>query len=343
MIHFGGTRNTRRPGGETRGTLRLRKRLALLCGVLLLCGCAAPTTRKLSARTAAAPTSSPTISTSPSPTSASTPSPSPSPTPEPTPSPSSSPTPEPTSDSTSGPPAGYTLVFAEEFDANGKPDESVWTFDLGPWPYNEELECYTADNAFVENGALVIEARAEETEGCAYTSARLNTKGKLDFTYGYLEVRAALPVGRGTWSAIWLLPTGSAYGGYLESGEIDIAERVGFDAKRVYSTLHTERNNSTLNNAITESARLSRKDDGFHIYALLWEENAIRIYLDGVQVLCYARPENAASDEWPFDLPFHVLLNVAVGGTWGGVKGVDDDAFPQRMLVDYVRLYAPPG
>jgi len=254
----------------------------------------------------------------------------------PSPTPTATPSPSPTP----GPPEGYSLKFADEFDAE-RIDEHNWNFETGPWPYNDELECYLSENAGIEDGCLVIEARQESAQGRNYTSARLNTQGKLDMLYGYLEVRASLPTGVGTWSAIWLLPSDQRYGGYLHSGEIDMAERVGYDAKRVHSTIHTFSNNSVNGNAITASARLGRKDADFHIYGMLWNEEAIYLTFDGINVLTYTRPENATPDSWPFDVPFHLILNLAVGGSWGGVEGVNDEAFPQRMVIDYVRYYLP--
>jgi beta-glucanase (GH16 family) len=262
----------------------------------------------------------------------------------PTSSPVATPTPTPVATlsplPTLGPPDGYALHFADEFDAE-LIDESVWGFEIGPWPYNNELECYLSENASIEEGYLVIEARKESMQGREYTSARLTTQGKLDMTYGYLEVRAALPTGIGTWSAIWLLPSDLRYGGYLHSGEIDMVERVGYDAKRVHSTIHTFSNNSVKGNAITAFTRLGRKDDDFHVYGLLWNEDALYLSFDGIKMLTYLRSEDATPDSWPFDVSFHLILNLAVGGSWGGIKGVDDEAFPQRMLIDYVRYYLP--
>ena len=256
--------------------------------------------------------------------------PSPSPTPTPTPTPTPSPTP--------GPPDGYTLAFSEEFDGSVI-DENIWNFETGPWPYNKELEYYARENASLDDGCLVIEARREEMKNRHYTSARLNTQGKLDLKYGYLEIRAALPTGVGTWSAIWLLPSDLRYGGYLRSGEIDIAERVGYDAKLVHASLHTYANNAVKDNAITAFSRIARRDDGFHIYALLWTEDDLSVLMDGHLVLTYPREADATYKTWPFDVPFHLILNLAVGGTWGGAAGIDDEAFPQRMYIDYVRYY----
>ena len=313
---------------------RFLKPAALMLALLFLCGCAMPAQQAVAVTTdapSAVPTAAPTSSSSPEPTAT----PEPTNTPEQMPTPTEAPTPAP------GPPDGYTLALSDEFDGDAI-DESVWTYELGAWPYNKELEYYTADNAFIEGGCLVIEARLETVENRSYTSARLKTEEKFDFTYGYLEVRAALPVATGTWSAIWLLPTDTRYGGYLHSGEIDIVERVGYDAKLVHATVHTFENNSVDGDPISAYARIGRRDASFHIYGFLWTEDTLQILLDGNETLRYERPENADYTVWPFDVPFHLILNVAVGGSWGGIKGVDDEAFPQRMLVDYVRYYIPP-
>lgn len=303
---------------------RFLLRVLCVCLLALCTGCAA---QFHAAVQQPEPVPSPTFAPTATPTPALTPSPTPSPTPTPVPTP--------------GPPGDYLLAFSDEFDQPDI-DESIWNFETGPWPYNEELEYYRRENAWVENGSLVIEARSEAFEDRAYTSARLTTMDTLDLTYGYLEVRAALPVGTGTWSAIWLLPTDLRYGGYLQSGEIDIAERVGYDAKRVHHSVHTYLNNAVSNNAITASSRITKKDTSYHIYGLLWTEDALHVLFDGVEALTYTKPVNATSEAWPFDVPFHLILNLAVGGTWGGAKGVDEEAFPQRMLVDYVRYYTPP-
>lgn len=262
-----------------------------------------------------------------------------SPTPTPTPKPTPTPTPSPSPTPYIGPPEGYQLAFSDEFDGDTI-DETIWGFEIGPWPYNKELEAYTRENAWLEDDALVIEARKESVQKREYTSARLTTQDKMDFTYGYLEVRAATPVARGTWSAIWLLPSDLRYGGYLKSGEIDILERVGYDAKLVHATIHTNQNNAVRDNAISASSRIGRKDDDYHVYAMLWTEDTIQILLDGVEMLSYVRPVDATPNNWPFDVPFHIILNLAIGGSWGGQKGIDDEAFPQRMYVDYVRYYS---
>ena len=314
-----------------------RYRLMYVCILIVLAlfggfACARGSFSAQTPASASAATAAPTSTPSPSPT----PTPTPSPTPTSTPSPT--PTPTPTPSPTLGPPEGYTLAFSEEFDGSVI-DENVWNFETGPWPYNKELEYYSRENAALDDGCLVIEARREEMKNRHYTSARLNTQGKLDLQYGYLEIRAALPTGVGTWSAIWLLPSDLRYGGYLHSGEIDIAERVGYDAKLVHASLHTFANNAVKDNAITAFSRIARRDDDFHIYALLWTEDELSVLMDGHLVLAYPREADATYKTWPFDVPFHLILNLAVGGTWGGAEGIDDEAFPQRMYIDYVRYY----
>lgn len=240
-----------------------------------------------------------------------------------------------------GLPMGYVLVFEDDFTQDGPPNATRWTLEEGPAQYNEELECYTSDNAWVEDGCLVIEARREDREGMRYTSARLNTKDHFSFCYGRLEARVALPTGRGTWSALWLLPSDTRYGGWLKSGEIDLVEHVGYEPDLVHSTVHTYENNSVNGLAITGSAPLDGEPGAFHDYVLMWDEDSIECYLDGRLMNAY-RPERLDdSDRWPFDLPFHLVVNLAIGGSWGGQQGVDDGCFPQRMLVDSIRVYQP--
>ncbi len=242
-----------------------------------------------------------------------------------------------------GIPEGYVLAFSDEFSQDGAPDAGLWTLEEGAAQYNEELQCYSADNAWVEGGNLVIEARREPRDGMAYTSARLNTQEQFSFCYGRLEARVALPDGLGTWAALWMLPSDLRYGGWLASGEIDIMEHVGYDAQRVYSIVHTQEYNSLNENAIVGSALLEGDAGDFHEYVLMWDQQSIECYLDG-QLLNVYRPRDDQLDDpdiWPFDVPFHIVVNLAIGGTWGGLQGIDDQCFPQRMLIDYIRVYTP--
>lgn len=239
--------------------------------------------------------------------------------------------------------AQYTkLVWSDEFDYKGLPDASKWSYDTGGHGWgNNELQHYTLErleNAKVENGMLVLKAVKEDFDGSKYTSARLQTKNKGDWKYGRMEVKAKLPQGRGIWPAIWMLPTEWKYGGWPESGEIDIMENVGYLPDSVYASVHTGAFNHVK--GTNKTAGLLRTDlaENFHVYAIEWTPEKISFFIDDVLYHAFTN-EHKTSAEWPFDQPFHLLLNVAVGGNWGGKMGVDESIFPQTMLVDYVRVY----
>ena len=234
-----------------------------------------------------------------------------------------------------------TPAWQDEFDYSGAPDAGKWGYDLGGdgWG-NNELQDYTdrLDNAFVGDGVLTIAARREKSGARNYTSARLVSKGKGDFLYGRFEIRAKLPAGRGTWPAIWMLPTGQVYGGWPKSGEIDIMEHVGFDPGNIHVTAHTEAYYFKINTQKTATKIVDDVTTQFHLYRVDWTPDTIRGYVDDVPVLEFAN-EGKGYKVWPFDQRFHLLMNIAVGGDWGGQKGVDDGIFPARMQVDYVRVY----
>jgi beta-glucanase (GH16 family) len=235
----------------------------------------------------------------------------------------------------------YRLVWSDEFDYSGLPDADKWGYDIGGSGWgNGELQYYTnrAENATVENGNLVITAVLESYEGNEYTSARLVTRNKGDWTYGRIEVRAKLPEGTGTWPAIWMLPTDWAYGNWPNSGEIDIMEHVGYDMGRVHQTIHTQAYNHTLGTQQGNNIVLADVNTAFHIYAINWTTERINCYIDDQLVFAFAN-EHAGSATWPFDKRFHLLLNIAIGGSWGGTEGVDNEIFPQAMEIDYVRVY----
>ena len=236
----------------------------------------------------------------------------------------------------------WQLVWADEFNYDGLPDSKKWGYDVGGHGWgNKELQYYTErrkENARVENGKLIIEARRDSWEGHEYTSARLVTKNKGDWKYGRFEVKAKLPSGRGTWPAIWMLPTGYEYGGWPASGEIDIMEHVGWDADVVHASVHTSAYNHKINTQKTAKINVPDARSGFNVYAVEWTPDEIRGYVNKQQYFTF-KNEHASSREWPFDKPFHLLLNIAVGGTWGGEKGVDENIWPQRMEIDYVRVF----
>lgn len=237
-----------------------------------------------------------------------------------------------------------TPSWADEFDDEGLPDERKWGYDVGS-PYNgwgnNELQYYTEkrpENARVANGVLRVTAIKESHEGLGYTSARLVSRGKGDFLYGRFEARAKLPTGRGTWPAIWMLPTKSTYGGWPASGEIDIMEHVGYDPEVVHTSVHTEAYNHVIGTQKTAKRNVAGATADFHIYRVDWTPAYIRGFIDDELLFDFPN-EGTGFKAWPFDKPFHWLINVAVGGNWGGTKGVDDNVFPATMEVDYVRVY----
>lgn len=237
---------------------------------------------------------------------------------------------------------GWKLVWADEFNYNGLPDSAKWGYDVGGSGWgNNELEYYTqydTGNAVVHNGKLYITARKAQKENKAFTSARLITKNRGDWTNGKIEVSAKLPPGRGLWPAIWMLPTDWAYGGWPKSGEIDIMEHVGFKKDSVYFSIHTESFNHVIGTQKTRGIKIIDPYNSFHVYGIEWDQQKIDFLLDGLVVFSYSNTGNGPK-EWPFDKRFHLLLNLAVGGNWGGQQGIDDAIFPATMLVDYVRVY----
>jgi beta-glucanase (GH16 family) len=241
----------------------------------------------------------------------------------------------------------WRLVWSDEFDYTGLPDPAKWGYDVGSHGWgNKELQNYTArrkENARVEKGRLIVEARKEAWQGREYTSARLVSRGKGDWTYGRFEVKAKLPSGRGTWPAIWMLPTGWTYGRWPRSGEIDIMEHVGFDPDVVHASVHPLAYNHTINTQKTATIKIPRSRREFNVYAVEWTPEEIRGFVNDQHYFTFRneRLTNAAADyqQWPFDKPFHLLLNLAVGGTWGGQQGVDLSIWPQRLEIDYVRVY----
>lgn len=230
--------------------------------------------------------------------------------------------------------ANFTnLVWADEFDTNGNVDATKWSFDLGAGGWgNEEAQNYTnrADNAVVSNGTLKIIAKKENYSGQSYTSARLKSEGKFDFKYGKVEVRAKLPVGGGTWPAIWMLGSNFSTVSWPQCGEIDIMEHKGNDPGRIHSTLHFPGNSA--GNGPTGSNVYSNVSSEFHVYSVVWNASKINFYVDNQLNYSY---NNSAS--LPFNANFFLILNVAMGGTFGGAIATDFNQ--SQMEVDYVRVY----
>ena len=234
------------------------------------------------------------------------------------------------------------LLWSEEFNVDGAPDDNNWNFEIGNgcpnlcgWG-NNESQYYTSrtDNVIVEGGFLKITAKKESYQGYEYTSTRMKTQGKFDFTYGKVEVRAKLPQGGGTWPAIWMLGSNITTVGWPTCGEIDIMEHVGNNLGTVSSALHTPSSSGATVN--TGEKLISNVSTEFHVYGLDWTEEKMDFSIDGIVFYTY-NPANKNDSTWPFYQDQFLLLNIAMGGGFGGAI---DPAFTQStMEVDYIRVY----
>ena len=240
---------------------------------------------------------------------------------------------------------GWVKVWADEFDKPGLPNPANWTYERG-MVRNHEAQYYTTnrlENARVENGLLVIEARREDWASrrgtAAYTSASLTTRDRHAWSSGRIEARAKIPSARGTWPAIWMLGTNIASAGWPACGEIDILEAVGHEKDTVFGTLHTGRYNHLKGTARGGKALVRNLVNDFHLFAVEWFADRIDFYCDTKKYFSVAKNAGDGTAEWPFDAPHYLILNLAVGGSWGGQKGIDEAAFPQKFLIDYVRVY----
>ena len=236
------------------------------------------------------------------------------------------------------------LVWSDEFDGQGLPDETKWGYEKG-YVRNRELQYYTVgrlENARVENGCLIITALNDSAmiDGAIrpVTSASVISQNKGDWKYGRIEVKAKLPQCLGTWPAIWMMPTKSVYGGWPKSGEIDIMEHVGFEPGKVFFNLHTEKYNHIKSAGRGTSTNCSDASEKFHIYAVEWFEDHIDWFFDEAKVFTVKNDE-AGWEAWPLDHAFYLILNFAFGGEWGGRHGVDLNSLPQQFMIDYVRVF----
>ncbi len=229
---------------------------------------------------------------------------------------------------------GLTLVWHDEFDGTSL-DSNKWNYEInGNGGGNNELQYYTdrPENSSVANGALVMSSRRENYLGKQYTSARLNSNLKGEWKYGHIEARAKLPIGRGMWPAIWMLPTDWEYGGWPMSGEIDIMECLGQEPQKVYGTIHFGQSVATHQQmGGSVSLPSGTFNDDFHVFAVDWDSTSIRWYVDGAKYFTAVKSS-------PFDKRFHLVLNVAVGGNWPGSPD-EFTTFPQTMVIDYIRVY----
>jgi beta-glucanase (GH16 family) len=247
-------------------------------------------------------------------------------------------------------PANARMVWHDEFNGTSL-DKRKWKYDTARnkqgW-HNGELQYYSAGrNTRVANGLLTIEARHEKLDpkrlpdwgGQEYTSARLLSKGR-GWTYGFYEVRAKLPCARGTWPAIWMLPVDMK--AWPDDGEIDIMEQVGAEPNLIYASLHTKLYNHTINTQRSAQKLVSTSCTAFHVYQLDWRPDVITVGVDGQGILRVRNNVPGGKGAWPFFTPYQMILNLAIGGDWAAAKGIDNDAMPQRMLVDYVRVWQAP-
>ena len=230
-----------------------------------------------------------------------------------------------------------TLVWSDEFDGNAV-NEGNWSYQTGGSGWgNNELQYYRPQNATVESGVLKITAREQKYRGKNYTSTRMRTLNKADFTYGHFEARIKMTTGQGIWPAFWMMPTDDVYGGWPKSGEIDIMENVGHEPSTTHGTIHYGDPSHVFSGASFRLFGGQRFTDDFHTFAIEKDPNEIRWYVDGVHF--YTRtPADIAPEFWPFEERYHFILNVAVGGNWPGSPDATT-VFPQVLEVDYVRVY----
>ena len=234
-----------------------------------------------------------------------------------------------------------TLVWSDEFNYKGLPDSTKWGFEKG-FVRNKEPQYYTKgrlENARVAGGNLIITVIKEDYNGGKYTSASINTKGKYDFTYGRIEVRAKLPIGRGVWPAIWMLGQNRDQVGWPACGEIDIMEYVGHEPNTIQANVHTLDYNHTKGTGRKGRLTFEKPYEDFHIYAVEWYPDRMDFYFDN-NMFFSCKNKGEGIGEWPFTAPQYLILNLALKNKWpAGQPGLDDSVFPQEFLVDYVRVY----
>lgn len=237
-----------------------------------------------------------------------------------------------------GPGTEWELAWSDEFNYSGAPVDSLWNYELG-YVRNNELQKYTnsAENIRVKDGFCIITCRMEEDS--AITSASITTKNKNDIKYGRVEVRAQIPSALGSWPAIWLLGNNVKEVGWPACGEIDIMEHVGFDPLKVHANIHTKAYNHVNGDTRGNAIEVEDPSMDFHVYAINWYRDRIDFFFDDSLYHSYANDMQEDPDTWPFDEPHYLIMNLAFGGGWGGVKGVDLNALPLEYKIDYVRVY----
>jgi beta-glucanase (GH16 family) len=232
----------------------------------------------------------------------------------------------------------WELAWSEEFEYSGSPAAESWGYETGHIR-NNELQYYTdrAENVQVEDGLCLITARLEGKD--SITSASINTRGKRDFLYGRLEVRARIPSALGSWPAIWMLGTDIRELGWPECGEIDIMEHVGYDPDFIHANIHTKAYNHIIGTNKGNQIQVKDPWADFHIYAVEWFEDHMDFFMDDSLYFSFENDGTGNPDTWPFDKPHYLLINLAYGGSWGGNMGVDTTLLPLEYRIDYVRYY----
>ncbi len=239
-------------------------------------------------------------------------------------------------------PARWELVWSEEFDREGEPDPETWSYETG-YVRNREAQYYTsnrAENVRVEGGRLIIEAHLHTDPEAPHriTSGSLTTLGKREFLYGRIAVRAKVPTGRGTWPAIWTLGRTDPPTRWPAQGEIDIMEYVGFDPHRIHANVHTTAYNHRKGTGRGSAITIDQPWTRFHEFAVEWHEDRLEFFCDDVRYFVFRRESDDIA-VWPFAHPHYLKLNLAIGGAWGGQKGIDESLFPHRFEIEHVRYY----
>lgn len=237
---------------------------------------------------------------------------------------------------------GYKLVWKDEFNGPAL-DSLAWSFENGDgcpnlcgWG-NNELEYYRPDNLSFQDGKMIIEARPEAVGGKSYTSSKIVTRGKKTFKYGRIDIRARLPIGKGIWPAFWLLPQNNVYGGWPRSGEIDLLELLGHEPNKMHGTLHFGPGPGSTQITKTYTLSTGTFHDEFHVFSVEWKEDQIKWFVDG-NLFSTANKADFGTTHYPFNEDFYLIFNLAVGGNWPGNPDATT-TFPQRMIVDYIRVY----
>lgn len=242
-------------------------------------------------------------------------------------------------------PDGYDLVWHDEFEVGSELNADYWTHEVqGSGWVNNELQNYVNHKSpegrnvtEIRNGSLMINCFKEN--GKIY-SGRVYANVNTGWQYGYIEARIKLPKGKGTWPAFWMMPCNNDFGAnpWPKCGEIDIMEEVGCVPNEVSSSLHAEGHNHTNNTQVTHAMTIDKAEGEFHVYAIEWTKDNITTYVDGKVQLSYDN-DGGGVRNWPYDKPFYVILNLAWGGSWGGMSGVDENVLPVAMEIDYVRVF----